>query len=89
MKYPAHAYEWIGLDIRLPELHPWNDDGGARVEIVVDPNWLIDGKPRVVRRVGWRQCMTRKHRFFSHDIARVRMCDSCKSLKTDQFGNGK
>jgi hypothetical protein len=69
----------------IPEPKQWPDDGGARVEVVTDPNWIIKGRPRVVRRVGWRQCMTNKrHRFFSEDIARIRCCESCKAIKTDK-----
>jgi hypothetical protein len=74
----------LGLDICLPELHPWDDDGGARVEVVTDPNWIINGQPRVVRRVGWRPCMCCKRRHFSQDIAKIRLCESCRAIKTDK-----
>jgi hypothetical protein len=73
--------EVVGKDLREPERSRWPDNG--RVEVVVDPNWLIDGKPRVVRRVGWRNCHCCKRRFFSADIAKVRMCDPCKEVSTD------
>lgn len=74
----------FGKDIREPELHRWPDNG--RIEIVTDPNWIMpDGKPRIVRRVGWRQCMTNKrHRFFSEDMSRQRICPVCKNVKTDE-----
>lgn len=59
---------------------PWKDDGGVKRVPVYDHNWLIDGKPRLVRQVGWRHCMTGKHTFLSPDIAKVRICSRCKIL---------
>jgi hypothetical protein len=35
---PAHACDRVGLGIREPELHPWDDDGGGLIELVTDPN---------------------------------------------------
>jgi hypothetical protein len=77
----------VGHAIREPK--QWDDDGGVRVEVVTDPNWLINGQPRVVRRVGWRPCMCCKRGHFSQDIARIRLCEACKAIKTDKshFGS--
>jgi hypothetical protein len=73
----------FGLDIVEPT--SWRDDGGKRVEVVVDPNWLIDGKPRVIRRIAWRRCISCKcRRFFSRDLARIRLCDVCKASPNDK-----
>lgn len=77
----------FGKDIPEPYL-PWYDDGGKRVVLVTDPNWLIDGKPRVIRRVGWRSCMTCGRRIFSEDISKIRMCDGCKTSVTDKSSYG-
>lgn len=79
--------ELLGQNIREYERVQWPDNG--RVEIVVDPNWLIDGKPRVIRRIGWRDCMCCKRRVFSADIARVRMCGQCKDVATDMSNGGR
>lgn len=76
------AREKFGRDIREPERSQWRDDGGARVEVVTDPNWLIDGKPRVVRRVGWRACVCCERRFFSLDLAKNRICECCHKYRT-------
>lgn len=77
-------YAVMGQDIR--ELHvAWPDDGGARVELVTDPNWLIDGKPRVVRKIGWRACMCCKARFFSQHISGIRICEPCKSSSDPEY----
>lgn len=81
MSVGAGQREVLGRDIFEP--HSWRDDGGKRVEAIVDPNWLIDGKPRVIRRIGWRNCMCCKGRMFSRDLHKVRMCDACKSAVTD------
>lgn len=65
----------------IPEPHQWPDDGGIRCAEVVDPNF---NPPRVVRCVGWRQCMRCHKSFFSHDIQRLRLCGPCKG-QTDQL----
>lgn len=58
---------------------------GKRMEVtVIDPNWLIDGKPRVVRRIGHRPCMWCRRSFLSPDIAKVRMCETCKGTPLDK-----
>lgn len=75
--------ELLGQNIREYERVQWPDDGGSRVETVVDPNWLIDGKPRVVRRIGWRTCMCCKRRMFSADISKIRICDLCKDITSE------
>jgi hypothetical protein len=70
-----------GKDIREPSA--WDDDGGKRVEVIVDPNWLVDGEPRVIRRMAWRSCLAKPScRFLSSDVARVRICDYHKSLRS-------
>jgi len=80
------AAELIGRDIReLPHVS-WPNNG--RVEVVTDPNWLIDGKPRVVRKIGWRACMCCKRRFFSQDMTKIRICDPCKASKVDKTAFG-
>lgn len=84
---PREKPQLLGRDLREPERGGWPDNG--RVEVVVDPNWLIDGQPRVVRRVGWRHCMCCRRRFFSADIAKVRICDACKDVKTDMSCGGR
>lgn len=83
----ARPRDLVGQHIREPERGRWRDNG--RVEVVVDPNWLIDGKPRVVRKVGWRNCMCCKRRMFSPDITKVRICDACKEVKTDMSCGGR
>lgn len=60
------------------EPEPWPDDGGVRREPYVD---RLD--KRVIRRVGWTNCLSRfaiegPHRFFSPDVAKVRVCPRCK-----------
>ena len=75
----------VGQEIRQPH-DRWPDNG--RVDVVTDPNWLINGKPRVVRRVGWRACMCCTKRFFSWDMTKVRMCDDCKGTRVDKTAYG-
>lgn len=70
-------YGVMGYDIRELAHVSWPDNG--RVEVVTDPNWLVNGEPRVVRKIAWRACMCCKRRFFSQDIAKVRICDYCKA----------
>jgi hypothetical protein len=54
----------------------WAYDGGLRREPVLD----IDHIPaRIVRRVGWRNCMTCTGPFFSEDIVCQRLCINCKT----------
>ena len=75
----------VGFPIKEPRKH-WPDDG--RVETIVDPNWLIDGRPRIVRRVGWRTCMCCRRRMFSADIKKIRVCDQCKGMVADKSSYG-
>ncbi len=57
------------------EPHQWPWDGGTRREAVLD----TDHHPaRVVRHVGWRSCLRCARPYFSADVSRVRMCDTCK-----------
>lgn len=63
-----------------PDPDKWPDDGGAQRVPIYDH---IFGQARLVRRVGWTQCLSpqsreRAHRFFSPDVQRVRMCPVCK-----------
>ncbi|CAN7285953.1 hypothetical protein LJR251_001371 [Rhizobium rhizogenes] len=52
----------------------WSYDGGLRREVVLD----IDHIPaRVVRKVGWRNCMTCANPFFSEDVIAQRLCRIC------------
>ena len=65
-----------GVSEEIKEAKAWIFDGDlTRRAAVIDPN---DG--RVIRQVGWRKCMCCQTCFFSADVARVRMCDCCKSL---------
>lgn len=64
-----------GLDI-APDPSPWPYDGGARREPVTDPNW----NDRVIRRVGWRDCMHCCRPFFSPDVVRVRLHADCNEV---------
>jgi hypothetical protein len=63
----------VGKEIIEPE--PWPQDGGARREPVLDPNWH---PPRVIRRVGWARCLTCRDWFFSTDVCKVRLCRTCR-----------
>lgn len=56
----------------------------ARNAAGADPNWIIDSSPRVIRHMAWRPCMCCGRRFFSPDVARVRMCGSCKESPIDK-----
>lgn len=55
----------------------WPDDGTDRREPVVDPS---DG--RIIRWVGWRQCMCCRKRFFSSWVTGRRICEPCKTGQT-------
>lgn len=60
---------------------PWPDDGGAMRVPIYDRN---SNPPRLVRKVGWVNCLgryavNRPHRLFSPDVVRVRVCVACKS----------
>jgi hypothetical protein len=58
----------------------WPDDGGAKRVAIYDHNF---GQKRFVRRVGWTNCLGRepRHRIFSYDVTRERMCSSCKGAQ--------
>jgi hypothetical protein len=63
----------VGRDILEPS--QWPDDGEMRRADVVDPNF---DPPRLIRRVGWRQCMRCRKSHFSPDVQRLRLCGACK-----------
>lgn len=50
----------------------WAYDGGVRREPVLDCDYH---PPRVVRKVGWRNCMACGQPFFSEDLIALRLCD--------------
>lgn len=62
----------LGLDIVEPD--QWDPADDRRVP-VLDRNY---DPPRVVRYVGWRPCIRCGRKFFSRDVAGVRMCLPCK-----------
>jgi hypothetical protein len=66
-----------------PEPKWWPDDGGTRRFPIYDH---MDRPPRLVRKVGWVNCLGRfggkPHRFISPDVARVRICTACKNTET-------
>ena len=68
---------------------PWPFDGGARREPVLDHDYH---PPRVVRRVGWQQCMRCRQPFWSEDVLRLRLCSSsgtgCREDE-DRFAQGE
>jgi hypothetical protein len=58
----------------------WPDDGGAKRVPIYDRNGR---QPRLVRKIGWVNCLGRfsrdtPHRIFSPDVVKVRMCTRCK-----------
>ena len=62
----------------------WPQDGGLRREPVVDVEL-----GRVVRYVGWRNCMRCGHPFWSDDVQRLRLCtpqpnrNGCRNRQDD------
>lgn len=50
----------------------WPYDGGARRETVLDTDCH---PPRVVRTVGWTNCLSCRSPFFSEDVLALRLCD--------------
>lgn len=61
-----------GRDIIEPaQWHPADDKRVPVLDRNCDP-------PRVVRYVGWRACIRCGRKFFSRDVAGVRMCLPCK-----------
>lgn len=59
-----------GLGFVIPD--PWPYDGGQRREPVLDTAF---NPARIVRRVGWRTCLTCRKPFFSEDVIALRLCD--------------
>lgn len=57
------------------EPQQWGFDGCQRREAVLD---VDHNPPRVIRRVGWRLCITCTKPFWSTDTTKIRMCDPCK-----------
>ena len=59
----------------------WAFDGCKRREPVVD----VDFKPpRIVRRVGWRFCLTCREPFWAEDVVRQRLCSGqggCREVR--------
>jgi hypothetical protein len=62
----------------------WPDDGGKLRVPIYDHNYSALRPPRLVRKVGWTNCLGRgpRHRIFSYDVARERMCTACKAMQT-------
>ena len=65
----------LSAGFREPRFEAWKFDGCKRREPVLD---LDHTPPRVVRKVGWRVCMKCASPFWSVDVIRVRMCETCK-----------
>lgn len=63
------------------EPDPWPFDQCRRREPVLD---LDHNPPRIVREVGWRFCMRCSRPYFSADVVRLRLCDSCKGKAATQ-----
>jgi len=62
-----------GNSLGFIEPEPWPYDGGKRREsVLVDLEYF---PPRVVRKVGWRNCMCCGKPFWSEDTTRLRLCD--------------
>ena len=76
---PQRRQGWAGRGFIEPA--PWAWDGGVRREPILDADC---DPPRVVRRVGWRRCMSCRTPFFSEDVAGLRLCDKCKLPYRDQ-----
>lgn len=55
---------------------PWPYDSGTRREAVLD---IDHNPPRIVRQVGWRDCMCCRKPFWSDDTRHVRICEPCKA----------
>lgn len=64
-----------------PDPDRWPDDGGAKRVGIYDH---ICNPPRLVRRVGWTNCLGESptHRIFSFDVARERICTTCKTRQS-------
>jgi hypothetical protein len=60
---------------------PWPYDGGTRREAVLD---IDRNPPRIVRHVGWPDCMCCRKPFWSDDTRHVRICEPCKAPERDQ-----
>lgn len=69
----------FGKEIVEPKPWPFVE-GDRRREPVIDHNFT---PVRVVRYVGYRKCMACPKWFWSGDVIRVRICDCCKSYKSD------
>jgi hypothetical protein len=61
-----------GNSLGFIEPEQWPYDGGKRRESVLDLEYF---PPRVVRKVGWRNCMCCGKPFWSEDTTRLRLCD--------------
>jgi hypothetical protein len=59
----------------------WPYDGCVHREPVYDTDHR---PPRVVRRVGWRDCLRCRQHYFSEDIVAQRMCAGCRA-NSDRF----
>jgi len=59
----------------------WPNDGGVRREAVLDTD---HNPPRVVRTVGWRNCMCCGTPFWSEDVMRLRLCSGTDGYRGDE-----
>lgn len=67
-------------DSFTPDPPHWPDDGGKLRVPIYDHNF---GQKRLVRRVGWVNCLgVVRHRFLSPDVAKARICTSCRARET-------
>lgn len=68
---------------RIADPAPWDDDGGVMRLPVYDFNFQ---PPRLVRICGWRRCMGNpRHRLWSPDISRLRLCEYCKKYRASCY----
>lgn len=67
----------FGKDLIEPKRWPYVP-GDTRREPVLDPN---HSPPRVIRKVGYRRCMSCRKFYFSEDCVKLRMCPVCKQTK--------
>jgi len=77
----SRAFDHYGVCRPIEEPRAWEFDGDLAKRVpVVDPN-----DNRVIRYVGFRKCLACPKFFFSPDVRGVRICDRCKTNKSEGF----